>query len=353
MSSASSGEEAESSIFKAAEEGHLERVRDWIAGGETDVDISDSSDRTPLWYACSRGHLSIVELLAAEGATLDRIDRFGVTPLVVAVRRGCSSVVGALIRAGVDVDPEPRARFIPLHVAVEQSDTDIVFQLLAAGADPLVQQVTGDPANDLVRNAMIRSRLRGMALSSVLILGTGQEARLTFPIGADYERVGFRVLDAGRNVVFDSSIPGPVGPPELIVRWDHRDESGAEIQAGEYALELLFPDKTRISFPRRALHVRLLSLEDAAAYATSGAVIALSDLGEDLDARGVNGRTALMVAAGFGNVETATALIELGADTDLRDTDGRSAFDYAEQYAPGQKIGQMLERAVDRVRISR
>ena len=43
-----------------------------------------------------------------------------------------------------------------------------------------------------------------------------------------------------------------------------------------------------------------------------------------------DGRSALMYAAAYGNVETVNVLLKAGADKDIEDYDGRKAIDYAQ-----------------------
>jgi uncharacterized protein len=344
--------ETSADVYQAAEEGRLRDLQVWIDSPSYDAGATDEKGRTPLWYASSRGHLAAVDLLIENGGKINLADRYGVSPLVVAIRRGWSQVVRELLRAGAKPVPEHRAPFIPLHVAVEEGNADIVFDLLSAGADPLTQQATGDPATDLVWNAMIRSRIRGMALGFFLFLGSGG-SELTLPVASEQSGAVLEIRDEDGNTVFETPIPGGVSPPSFTIRWDHRDQSGSEIVAGMYDVDLQTPGGQGTTQERRAIHLREIRLEDAAAYTHPGIIRTLKRLGADLDARADNGRTALMMAAAFGNTETAAALLGLGADPTLRDAEDQSAFDYAERYAPGQKVGLLLKRATAGVEIAR
>ncbi|KUJ10009.1 ankyrin [Mollisia scopiformis] len=70
--------------------------------GGTAVDIRDGEDRTPLHWACARGHVSMVSLLLGNGATPDPEDCRGVKPIHEAARKNYASIVKALLDAGVD-----------------------------------------------------------------------------------------------------------------------------------------------------------------------------------------------------------------------------------------------------------
>ena len=338
-------------LIRAAGKGLLSEVKRLIETGQL-VNARDGYDRTAIWYACSKGHAEVVERLIDAGADFDTADRFGVRPLVAAVRWSRADALRVLLNAGARVNPEPRAKFIPLHVAVEQNDPAIVFLLLAAGADPLIQRVTGDPGTDLVRNQMIRARLRGMTLNAFLFLDTGSPVQLVFPVPRPQPGAVFEVRDDDESLVFRSVIPGPVSSPKLNVAWDRRDSTGLSVSPGYYTLALVFPDSTRNQSRRRALPYRTMTLFDAAAYGTPDVVAAWIRDGADVDGRDAFGRTPLMYAAAFGNRGTASALLSAGAVLDLTDGDGATAEDYGERYAPGQVLNFLLRKAKKRETIT-
>jgi hypothetical protein len=70
-------------------------------------------------------------------------------------------------------------------------------------------------------------------------------------------------------------------------------------------------------------------LLDAAATGDTARVRANLEAGVKVDAAGKNGRTALMVAAQHGRVDTVKALLAAGANTDLRDESGLTAYGLA------------------------
>lgn len=64
---------------------------------------------------------------------------------------------------------------------------------------------------------------------------------------------------------------------------------------------------------------------------------------EELDARGANGRTALMNAAIRNDYRVIEALKQKGADIDLLDNDGRKAVHLAAQRGNAVAIAYLIE----------
>ncbi|MFM7389449.1 MAG: ankyrin repeat domain-containing protein, partial [Vampirovibrionales bacterium] len=70
----------------ASYHGHLEVVKVLLANGAT-VNQGDDRGFTPLYQASYKGHLEIVKLLLANGATVNQGDTYGNTPFDVAENR--------------------------------------------------------------------------------------------------------------------------------------------------------------------------------------------------------------------------------------------------------------------------
>lgn len=58
-------------------------------------------------------------------------------------------------------------------------------------------------------------------------------------------------------------------------------------------------------------------------------VVALIPAGAQVNARDPRGRTALMMASGYGQTDIVSELLKRGADAKIQDEDGLSALDYA------------------------
>src|SRR3982751_2495838 len=91
--------------------------------------------RPVLLWAIQEGHLNVVKVLVAAGASLRRRDDSRFSPLEQAVGEGNVEMVRFLLKAGADVNG-PAANGSPLHTAFAWRRAKIAKLLLDNGADP-------------------------------------------------------------------------------------------------------------------------------------------------------------------------------------------------------------------------
>jgi len=117
-------------LVAAAEKGNVRSARALIRSG-VDVDGRDVGDdvaptNRPLAVAAEHGHLDVVELLLASGATPDWCCCECITALHYAIRGGHAAIVARLIDAGAD----PRRRYggkeTPLELAHQSGNSEVV-----------------------------------------------------------------------------------------------------------------------------------------------------------------------------------------------------------------------------------
>lgn len=95
--------------------GLTEYVKRLLESGTIDVNASDATGRTPLWWAADSGHAEVVRALILAGAHADQEDTIqGSKPIHRAAERNYFEVVRALLEAGVDPLAE-RTRENPGH----------------------------------------------------------------------------------------------------------------------------------------------------------------------------------------------------------------------------------------------
>ena len=98
---------------------------------------------TPLILASSKGHLAVVEALAAAGAEKEAKAVNGVTPLIAASCNGHPAVVEVLVRAGAEKEATSKSGCTPLIAASGKGHLAVVQVLVRAGAEMAGTDVSG------------------------------------------------------------------------------------------------------------------------------------------------------------------------------------------------------------------
>ncbi|RLM78381.1 hypothetical protein C2845_PM12G14220 [Panicum miliaceum] len=121
-------------LHLAAGNGKLEMCRHLVEGLLMDVDIVDSSGRTPLVNAIHGKSVDAVKYLLEHGANQDKVDRYGFSPLHVAAGLGCCEIVELLLARGAYTDPVTCCG-TPLHIAATEGQDCTMKILLNHNAD--------------------------------------------------------------------------------------------------------------------------------------------------------------------------------------------------------------------------
>lgn len=244
---------------------------------------------TPLHWAAKGRHLELIDALIAAGAAVNAVDATGRTPLQwvthhdtsryddrrpvirllmsrgaehtfeTAIRRGEAEHVAAWLRRGTPCDAPVAEQLSPLALAAEEGDSGVVRVLLESGAAPDGQPY--DESTPLVRS--IRGRRRDVV-------------NMLLAAGADPE--------CDRNGVL---------PLDVVTEREYGD--------------LLLMHGARPT-PQWAVFI-----DDPQALTRAVAA------GFDVDRAGLNGRTALHVAADLERLQMVEALLQKGARVDATD----------------------------------
>jgi ankyrin repeat protein len=75
-----------------------------------DVEARDSSQRTPLMFACKNGNKDMVELLLGYKADIKATNSLGDTCVAFAQKSGNPEIMGLLVRSGASIRPASRQR---------------------------------------------------------------------------------------------------------------------------------------------------------------------------------------------------------------------------------------------------
>lgn len=120
--------EAHDDIFKAVEEGNLQKVKAILGKKPGLLNANEKwSKSTPLCIAAGNGHLVLVKYLISKGAVINTSYPARTTPLYQASREGHLEIVRYLIKKGAWVNEKEGS---PLHAAAEGGHADIAKCLL-------------------------------------------------------------------------------------------------------------------------------------------------------------------------------------------------------------------------------
>ena len=120
-------------LYFACSQGHVADVSALLAAGAA-KDLAMPDGTTPLYTACSHGHVAVVSVLLAAGAAKDLARADGMNPLFVACFRNHVEVVSALLAAGAAKGLATPEGFTPLYIACLRGHVAVVSALLVAGA---------------------------------------------------------------------------------------------------------------------------------------------------------------------------------------------------------------------------
>ena len=150
-------DQIEKQLYKFAEDGNVQKLKELLENKGVEFDINwanlKENGNTALHVAVEKGHDKVVELLLANGATVNKMNDDGKNPLHIACKKyGIPSIVKLLISNGANVnEPEHNAfKNTPLHLAAmnhtdfgflgsnagNEANEEIATILLEAGADP-------------------------------------------------------------------------------------------------------------------------------------------------------------------------------------------------------------------------
>lgn len=347
-------------LIAAARQGDAEAVAALLESG-ADVDVALGDGMTALHTAIDRGHLEVVDVLLAAGASVRAETRIGqYTPLHLASRRGHGAIVSRLLEAGADPNAvTTNSRVTPLHLAaqainggeavqalldrgaevdpreVSAGQTPLMFaaaanrpgavrELLARGADPSlsteVVDVIRNVATDRAASSLLRETIDGFREAE-----GGERGWQPSP-----EQVQ-EAIRLQRDFLLSDQAYGEVDPADLAQRRPDYP-GGPEVERPPYRETLV------------GVTGGMTALLHAAREGHIEAASALLDGGADIDQVSGGDRTSpLLMATLNGQFDLAMTLIERGADPNLAATTDGAAPLFAAlqtQWAPKSNYPQ-------------
>lgn len=266
----------------------LRDARILVAAGADPV-LADASGRTALHYATEGNAAEIVALLLLAGAEINRADGNGDTALHLAAQKGYDGIVRQLLQGGADARATNALGFSALHVLAEQEGVAMTPAHLRV-ADTLIK-AGGDVA---------QADNRGFT-PLVAAAATGN-----IPIAA--------VLVAHHA---DVNANASAALCHAVTFEDH-DMTDLLLKAGAEVNTVCGEGEER-------------PLHTAAHEGFLHGVRALLNHGAEIEARNVDGETALLIAARRRKYPVVAHLIERGANTGAEDRYGQTAAILASQ----------------------
>jgi ankyrin repeat protein len=275
------------------------------------VNARDKRGATPLMYAAAFGNIQEMKLLLDAGADVNARSTSGATALIWAAGEPLRSRM--LIERGADVNAQSRQGRTPLMAAARREGAaDLVRLMLAKGADITAKDIQDDTALTLASRT-------GDLETIKLLIDRGAD------INAPADTLGF--------TAFTGAIAsGNVAAVRLLLA------KGADIH-------------TTVTTRHRVRHGlpmigNLTPLMLAASWGSAAMIKTLLEAGADVNKRDVRGMTALMLAVGSENQDTAVVNLLLGAKADLniKSEMGETALDWAKKFG-SQAVIETLEHA--------
>jgi ankyrin repeat protein len=141
----------EQTLMEAAYQGKLDVVQLMLAQGLS-VETTDTDKRTPLMWAAFNGHTPVVGYLLEKGSKIDAKDVNGRTALMYASSGPNAETVKLLLEKGADVNTQGTLEgFTALMTAAAEGQADVVRLLLLHGADRKLKDKDGDTAESFAR----------------------------------------------------------------------------------------------------------------------------------------------------------------------------------------------------------
>jgi ankyrin repeat protein len=169
-------------IFEAARNGDLERVRTLLKADPNLISSKDDKGRAPIFHAVIGKQKAVLEFLIAQGADATTTAANGMTPLHIAAFHGFTE--GGKILLDKRANPNARGgqyATTPLHAAANGGHPEFIALLISRGADPNARDNQGNTpliyivGGDTERADVVEALLKGKANPNA---STGQNVTL-------------------------------------------------------------------------------------------------------------------------------------------------------------------------------
>ena len=162
-------------IHDAAGKGNLAKVKALLKKTPKLVNLADKEGATPLHYATSGNHKSVVELLLSKNANANAKKKNGVTPLHIAAAMGRTEIAKLLLAKGAKVDAVDNKDRTPISLAETNGHTAVVELLNAESAKPTSAIAPGTKIGDVCVNPKDGAEMVWVPAGEFLMGSTDEE----------------------------------------------------------------------------------------------------------------------------------------------------------------------------------
>ena len=339
-----------------------------LVGGDVTIDpdgirrsLLKGLNVPPREWPVGRGHRAIAERLLAAGARIDARDDYGMTPLNRAARSGNFAVVEVLVGHEADVIIKDSSGFTPLHSAAERGHQAVVELLLARRAN--LEARTKDGCTPLhcaaqaghleVVNTLLEhgaevdapTTNRATPLHGAANCGETEVVEALLAHGADVHlktTSGLTPLHFAANRMnakeVAAMIPEPTEQAAYLLTLNDRNKRHRAI--AESLLRRQADVDARDLQGRTPLFIAASTgQEDVARLLVAGKA--------DVNARGEKGRSPLCTAAMAGHKNVVELLLASGADVTAADEEGFAPLHAAADHGQPDIVELLLAHGVD------
>eukprot|EP00744_Colponema_vietnamica_P015543 GILI01021787.1.p1 GENE.GILI01021787.1~~GILI01021787.1.p1 ORF type:complete len:524 (-),score=122.12 GILI01021787.1:33-1604(-) len=305
-------------LYNAAHHGHSRIIRVLTKVQGINLNPVNGLGHSPLTAAASRGWSEAVEelLVAGADANFHRMDDFGKTALMEASANNHLAVVQMLVSVpGVNLDALNKAKETALVNAIQKKNAEIVSVLLSAGARQIVEGICINPL-------AMAAQIGDMSVFDILMSPPPPSFSTTAPNTPDLNEFCGHISNPLLTAVYHNRV-------EMVYKLL---QAGADVNVFN-----------RDSFKRSPLH-------NAAMKGHTEIVDLLLQVPEiDINGADASGQTALSLAASKGFFLICEKLVNAGAEVNkvLDEPQRRTALLMAATFGQTPIVQFLLSRAAD------
>jgi ankyrin repeat protein len=310
-------------LVSAARKGQVEIVQVLIAAG---ANVNRGFDELPLHTAAEEGHLAVVRFLLEAGANIEGYEEDNWTALMDASCAGHLSVVQFLVEQGADVNAWSQGE-TPLMLAARNVHREIYEFLYPLVSDEIREIGDRDAEKEMSRTIRRQTREQNKAveeLNEAAMYGNLLQVQQLIAAGVDGNLLQVQQLIAA-------------GVDVNAIAACNRTALSLAIQGGKIpVIQVLLkagadpnlPDETDDAL---AANSPLMEASSTFFATNRGDMVRLLiQHGANLNQQDAGGRTALMQALGYSDINVIETLVKSGADLDIQDNEGNTVLMMAE-----------------------